>query len=456
MPGTRLHLDATPLCLLLAVAAVYANAVGGSFQFDDFNVIVNNPAVQTWQTWRESGGIRPLLKWSYLLNWTTPIETRAYHITNITLHLFNTLLVYRLTCVWLHAQKLPEAQATKLPLWSALLFALHPMHTEAVTYICGRSVSFMAMIYLAGLWVYAEGRARSQPLHLHMAVPALFALALGVKETAVTFPFALLLWELSLGSSWRTAWRLQMACWALLLVAAVLVLFSDAYLNHMHRSAAFNGLLGNAATQVRAFGYLWQQWWLPLWPNIDPDLPVLRNFATPQFSDVWLPLAVLGMVRTWRQRPWIAFALAWALLHCVPLYLLLPRLDVANDRQLYLAVWPLGMALSVELTRIQPLRTSNALHAALCLSLAVLTLARNADYATEITLWESTSQNSPYKARVHNNLGYAYHLAHRPEDAQRAFRRALEIDPGYVRSKVNLERVGESEGETRRQSLYEK
>src|SRR5690606_38586518 len=77
--------------------------------------------------------------------------------------------------------------------WVALLFALHPAATEAVTYISGRSVSLMALFYLAAMWSFVAGESSGRRWLSRGLATLLFALALAVRETAVTLPAALFL-----------------------------------------------------------------------------------------------------------------------------------------------------------------------------------------------------------------------------------------------------------------------
>ena len=143
------------------------------------------------------------------------------------------------------------------------------------------------------------------------------------------------------------------------------------------------------------------------------------------------------------KRPWLSFALAWALLQLIPLYLFLPRIDVANERQLYLVSWPLALALVAELSlwlKPQVFRLSMVL---LLVFLASLTLMRNQDFHSELALWQATVQYSPDKARVYNNLGYAYMQAGRTEEARAAFTTALQLDPEYYQARYNLLRLDE-------------
>ncbi len=225
-------------------------------------------------------------------------------------------------------------------------------------------------------------------------------------------------------------------------IATMLFVFSDSYSSQMLRSAAFNSLQGNLATQLAAFAYLLQQWALPLWLNIDPDLPLLKNLSVAPLT--FFIASLVLMLLCWRKRPWISFALAWTMLQLIPLYLLLPRIDIANERQLYLASWPLLLALVIELALWLDSRIFRVAAGALLLTLASLTLLRNQVYANEISLWEDTAMKSPHKARVHNNLGYAYLLAQRREDARDEFNLALQLDPQLNKARNNLRQLDQA------------
>ncbi len=430
------------LWLTLAVAISYLNSLTGQFQFDDYNVIVNEPTVHSWGSWLASlgSGIRPLLKLSYVMNWTMGAGELGFHLTNALIHLANTYLVYRLGLVFVQ-QQWQNDRLRHAPLLTALLFALHPIQTEAVTYISGRSASLMTLFYLGGLFCYIEGRTRNDWKRLYLFTPLLFILAVGAKETAVTFPLALLTWELFCGGRWKTTLARMWPSWAWLCVASVFFLFSDGYSTEMRRSVELNSLQGNLATQMAAFTHLMKQWLFPLRLNIDPDLPLLHDFSGGLLPLGLFLLLGISMVMCWRRRPWGSFALAWAMVHLIPFYLLLPRLDIANERQMYLAGWPLFLALSIELAFLVDGRRLRVAAAALLVALATLTVLRNQVYTSEIALWEDTVTKSPNKARVHNNLGYAYMQAHRSDEARREFTAALRLDPRLYKALYNLRRL---------------
>jgi hypothetical protein len=430
------------LWLMLAVSICYANALTGTFQFDDYSVIVNNPGVHSWAGWAKdlSTGIRPLLKFSYTINWTMGTGVIGFLLTNLLIHLTNAYLVYRLAQAFVQ-QQWQRDKLRQVPIFVALLFAAHPIYTEAVTYICGRSTSLMALFYLAGMLAYISGRTQQNSTKMYVLTPLLFVIALGIKETAVTFPLALLLWEYACGGKWKRALTPQWPSWLVLILGALIFLFSNSYLAHMERSAQLNSLQGNIANQAAAFSYLMRQWALPLWLNIDPDLPLQNNFSTILLPLVFFLALFVLMVACWRVRPWISFALAWAMLQLIPLHLFLPRIDIANDRQMYLAGWPLSLALCIELRLWTNGPRTQAIAALLLLGLTTLTVLRNQDYASEIRLWEDTVMKSPDKARVHNNLGYAYMLARRNDEARREFTTALQLDPRLYKARYNLFRL---------------
>jgi tetratricopeptide (TPR) repeat protein len=268
-------------------------------------------------------------------------------------------------------------------------------------------------------------------------------LALAVKETAITFPLALLLWELGCGGRWKTAFKPQWPVWVVSGVAVLFFVFSNSYFAQMQRSAEFNVQNGNLATQVSGFAWLLRQWALPLWLNIDPDLPLRTSFSGTLWPLLLFVALFILMLAYWHRRPWLGFALAWAMLQLILLYLFLPRIDIANERQLYLAEWPLLLALSIELTLWLNSKALLLLAAVLLLSLTSLTALRNQVYDSEISLWQDCALKSPNKARVHNNLGHAYLLAQRNDEARSEFTTALKLDPQLYQARYNLLRTEE-------------
>lgn len=437
------------LLIAAAVIVAYLNAFQGGFQFDDFNVIVNDARVHGWQAWFASmPGIRPLLKASYTLNWTSGLGLFGFHLFNLAVHAASAILVYMLArrC-FAEIAPLPEAASRSAALFAALLFALHPTHTEAVTYLSGRSSSLTAVFYLASLLAYDRGRqADSPPVFRYISLIS-FLLALAVKETAVTLPLALFLWEYCRPArcSMRAILAAQWPYWLALAAALLAMLLHPVYFDLLAYSLGLRAFPDSLYAGVQGAAYLLGQLFFPLHPNIDPDLAIPAT-GSDEFA---AKAALLGFLLAvglagLRHAPWLAFGILWFFVQLLPTHTLVPRLDIANDRQLYLAsIGPL-LALSFFLAKLAmrwPALPWRITAGTACVLLALATHARNRDYRDEISLWEATAEHSPDKDRIYNNLGYAYELAGRKEDARKAYRRALEIAPNHARAAANLRAV---------------
>ena len=424
--------------LVATVTVAYANAFGGAFQFDDYNVIVDNPSVHSLGAWWDSmPGIRPLLKFSYALSWSSGHGLAGFHAVNLLCHLGSTLLVYALVAQVLRQR----SDAGAIALVTALLFALHPAQTEAVTYLSGRSVSLMALFYLAATVTWLIGCDRGNALLRHGVSPLLFLAALAIKETAWTLPFALMLLVLV-----RPGARLMAAVsqlrvhLALLAVAISAMLATPGYRRLLEGSIGARTLKENLLTQIDGVFYLVTQPLLRLRTNIDPDLAVHTGLTIGLAvkGTVLLALIATGMMQL-RRRPRLGVAVLWFFLHLAPTNSLLPRLDVANDRQLYLALIGPALILAITVSHWLQRPAPRLAAAAFMLTLCTSTVFRNDDYRSEIALWQATVHDSPCKARAWNNLGYAYQLAGAAEPARSAYEHALALDPEQVNAHFNLE-----------------
>jgi tetratricopeptide (TPR) repeat protein len=409
-----------------AIAALaYLPSLGGVFHFDDYNVIVHYPTVHSWEAFfdRAALGVRPLLKASYTLNWTLG---GGFHVLNIAFHAMNAALLFLIGDSLFRDRR--------AALLAALLFALHPAATEAVTYISGRSSSLMAVFYLGALLAYLHGRSWASAM--------LFVLAVATRETAVTLPAALLLCELCRAErpGWKEILRRQWPHWALLAGGAVFLLLNQRYFDLVAYGYGERSLADNLITQVGGVSYLVLRLMSLQDYNIDPALPTLTGWTALTAFQAALLLGLVAVgAASLRARPWIAFGILWFFLQLAPTNSVVPRLDVANDRQLYLACWGMFLALSVQFPRLNPPRAASTAAAAIVVvAFAAASILRQLDYRSEIALWESSVSLAPCNARGHNNLGYAYQLAGRIEDARREYRTALVFDPKHAKARLNL------------------
>lgn len=182
------------MLLALAVAVSYFNAIGNGFIYDDLALVMKNPQVKDWRylpeiftsgywttTFGASGGLyRPLTTISFLVDHTFGGSPMPFHVDNILIHFVCTLLVYLVLKAILGRER-PA-------LFAAIVFAVHPVHTEAVAWISGRAEILSVTLLMASLWVFIARPPR--PLYVSASV-ALFFLALLAKETAAVLPVLL-------------------------------------------------------------------------------------------------------------------------------------------------------------------------------------------------------------------------------------------------------------------------
>lgn len=424
---TRWPAFAPWLLIVGATWLAWANSLHGSFQFDDWDVIVDNVRVQSIAAWWDSmPGMRPLLKLSYAVDWQlgggTPF---AFHVTNVIVHALNGVLAYELL------RRLAPSHANAA-LLAGLIFALHPVQTEAVTYISGRSSSLAALFCLASL--LTAGRWLS---------PVFFAFALATKETAFVLPLALLLLP-ACREGPRGSWRsIAREAWPHALVLGMAVLAALAiprYAMLLESSLATRDPAANLLAQMRAIPWLLGQLLMPWRLNADPALVAPAAWGGREMLAAAGLLASLVLAYRLRRRaPLVTFGILWFYLWLLPTNSLLPRTDLANDRQLYLAM--LGpawlLALAITSPRV-PAKSSFALGLVLCVALGTLTHSRNRVYANELVFWQDVVDKAPHNARAAMNLGYAHFHAGDPVMAEHCFRRALAIDPQYTRAGINL------------------
>ncbi len=433
---------APPLILTGAIAVCYVNALSGAFQFDDYNVIVDNTDVHSWAAWLASmPGIRPLLKLSYTLSWSCAGgSAHGFRLFNIACHAANTIMVYAIYRYWIATFGPRDLAVSSVALAAAAVFALHPAQTEAVTYISGRSVSLMALFYLSSVLAWLHGIHSNRPMFRNWVSPLLFACALLTKETAWTLPLLLLIWQrVESGASWRTAIRRSYPHWTVLAAAATAMAATPGYRRLLEGSLAARPLSDNLLTQISAQFYLLTEPLLRLRLNIDPVLPVETQLTPALASKAAILLGLLAAaVYALRRQPAWGLTGVWFFLHLLPTNSVLPRVDVANDRQVYLALAGPALLVSLALYRLCARPLAIAAVATIAIVLGGATARRNTDYASEISLWLVTVRDAPNNARAWNNLGYAQQLAGHTDSARSAYLRALALDPSQIKARANL------------------
>jgi tetratricopeptide (TPR) repeat protein len=360
----------------------------------------------------------------------------------------------------------PPAEAAPIAFASALLVLVHPLATEAVTYLSGRAALLSAALSLLSIerWLAWRERGEAARGRVPWGSLAAFALALLAKETAAILPAALALVDL-----WRARQRARSEASpvrferrAYLFHLLVLALFLAAaagnptYRAHLAHSLALRAPLENLRLQPRVALEALALYVAPWRLNIDHDLDPGRLGEPLPAAVAALLLAALagGALVAFRRGSPAGFGLAWFLLHLLPTASLVARNDLLSERNLYLPSVGLALAaagaaraLARRLAAFRWPAAGRAVFAAVAIgglgALGALTVQRNALYADPVALWRDAVAKSPGKARPHANLGWSLEVAGRLDAAIVEYRIALRLDPADAVTREHLQRAWE-------------
>jgi Flp pilus assembly protein TadD len=426
---------------LLAVVA-YWPSFQVPFFLDDFRTLLENPMLQNAfdpaAVWRFSEP-RFIASWTLAANYTVHGEALlGYHVVNFAIHLIAGGALFSFVRALLVSPALAadgEAHWRRWVPWIALaLFLLHPLQTQAVTYIVQRYTSLMAMFYLLTLALFAWGRIRGS-IPLLLGSLATLLLAALSKQTAATLPVALLLVELLFFR------RLSARAWTATAMAALIAAVGLFFILHwppldllgLTRETDQVSRLDYLATQMEV---LWRYIGLVFFvgdQRLEYALPFADGFSEP--GTVLLALghvAVLGIAASlWRRLPLVAFGvLFYYLAHAIESSIF-PIIDEAFEHRTYLPNAGLFIAAAVGLAWLvghwTRFRAGALVAGAVILTLTGATYARNALWSDRIAFLERETRMSPESQRAWTSLGKELMRARRFEAALEALREAERI-----------------------------
>jgi len=450
-PGApRWHLAA----IAVATLAVYANALGNVFVWDDLHLVVDNPKIKSgagfWTLWASdlfpdlaSGYYRPLQTLTYWIDYQLwAISPAGYHLTSTLLHAGVAVLLYRLVDRLLGA---PRAA-----LLAALLFAVHPLHTEAVTYVSGRSDPLSALFLLAALVLFLEGE-RTRLTWWRAASLAAFAAALLSREAAMVGVLLVPLVDLARcrrdGEAFRDGWRSRLLAGYLPYVV-VLGLYLGARAAvvgtaTVPTSLAQVPLALRLATMLEVVVRYVALLVAPVGQHMERTVTPAVSVASP--AVLGAAIVVLGGVALavlLRRRAWpVSFGVAWFLVALLPVANVVPLATFMAEHWLYVPSMGLCLAAGWLLDRAMAGRWRPAAAALAGIALVAyggLTVRRNLDWKDGVTLYEATLRYAPGSARALVNLGEAYQRLGQLDRAEAAYRSALAADPGAWTPHNNL------------------
>jgi tetratricopeptide (TPR) repeat protein len=459
-----------PLLVGLAGVLPYLDAIPNGFTLDDVALVEHNPAVGSlsalprifvrpyWDVPGEHYGLyRPLTIASFAINRAvTGPGASGFHLVNVLLHGAVAALV------WFALRRAGLHYGTAL--LGGLLFAVHPVHTEAVAGVAGRA-ELLAALFAVGAWIAHRGGGESARAGWRWRAGAgvLYLAALLSKEGTVLAP--LLFWADDALRGKREGGPSLAARFVPYAAAAGVMLALRGAALGAHQGASSSIALDNPAAAVgtgpRILTALWVQVRyasLGLWPShLSCDysfdaIPVVRTLADPRAA-AGIGLAALfaaAIVWGWkRSRPVALAAIAWTVFFLPSSNLLFPAGTIMAERLAYLpsigvclAIGHLGAAVAARgasgaSRRARAVAVTSAAAFALT-ALAARTWARNPAWKDNLTLALTDAPAQPRSAKLQAGAGIFLAAAGRTAEAETYLKRALEIDPAYAQVHYNL------------------
>ena len=459
--------------LILAGILVYANAFQGPFVFDDINFITkNDPDVHmtrfSWDALKRAAlegnpRHRYLPNISFAFNYYLGGETTfGYHLVNLAVHLISGIvlfLLFRLT--WRLCLGKGTAGASSAPMdtaapfsaetlsfFAVLLWLVHPVQTNAVTYICQRMASMVAMFYILALLCYVLARIRMQTKKIRPAAGlfagcAFFSLcAVATKENAGTLPVSILLYEWFFFQNLKVSRSSRTWVWVIagaMAFAAVAVYFLGA--DPLHRilnsyTRREFTLPQRVLTEFRVVVYYVS---LLVYPHpdrliLDHDYPLSFGFLQPPVTlTCFLMLAGMAVWAGYvaKKDRLTAFAIFWFMI-TLAIESSVIGIEIIYEHRLYLPAMFLFLAAAKRVFHHLTRKHAAAALLLCAVILAVWSHQRNRIWATDVAFWSDNAKKSPLKERPYQNLAYSLQVGQKLEEAIYFYRKSLAINPHPV------------------------
>ena len=446
--------------LVVAIGAAYADSFHGPFVLDDTPSILENQSIRHLGSAQvlaappeaiTTAG-RPLVNLSLAVNYAiNGLTVEGYHFVNLAIHILASLALFGLVRRTLLLPTLSAqlgAAASRLAFAVALLWGIHPLQTESVTYVVQRAEAIVGLFYFLTIYCVLRGTTAARGRAWYVAALGSCVLGMASKEVMVLAPVVALLYHrIFITGSFRKSLRQRWGLWLGLASTWVLLAFLIASSRNRAGSAGF-GLGITVWEYARTqFGCIAHYLRLALWPSplvLDYGAPVARTAAeiVPYAMAVFVLLA--ATVAALALRPKLGFLGAWFFAILAPTSSIVPLPGQTEaEHRMYLAL--AAVVVLVVLAGYRALgwlgwRSTRAVVALISVVAALLgwgTYRRNQVYQSELALWDSTIENCPRNERARLSRGKVYDGRGQYDAAVRDYDEAIRLHPDYAEAYNN-------------------
>ena len=436
-----------PLVICVIGVLTYSNTWYSDFQFDDVPSIVLNPAIKNpfdllaiWHFWPTRFITYYTFSWNYYFSQNNVFW---YHVANCFIHVLTSLLVWWFVRLlfFLIAQREKKIidYAESGSLLAAMLFVVHPVQTQAVTYIVQRATSLSACFYLLAVCLFIKSRLALLKGGKWFYGGSFLSgvMAQFCKENALTLVGSLILIECFFFAPFSRKNLLRLAPFLLFLAVVPVTLALSHTFDWTHwcrvgEDAVAIHPVSYFLTQLRVYLIYARLLIAPVSQNVDYDIAVVKSFFEPAvlWGSVYVFALFFVVIKLFKRYRIISFAILWGGMVLFPESSFFPIQDVIFEHRLYLAV--VGYCCFVVFGVYYLLGRKYKIVSVLILSLlilwyAFLAYARNFDWQTNVSLWDDAISKSPAKARCYLNRGVGFLCAGESKKALNDFERYVAL-----------------------------
>ena len=444
--------------IILLGIIIYANSFSTSFNFDDYNSIVNNLAIRNLSNVKEWWNFslnRPVSIFTFALNYHfNQLDVWYYHLVNLFIHLINSILVWWFTLLIFSTPQMKNHTLTRhkknIAFFTALLFVSHPLATQSVTYIVQRMTSLSTLFYLLSIVLYIKARlseTKNSSKYILFGCSLISAvLAVLTKENAYTLPFTFVLLEIFFLQTKKYSINFKDYKFILLIItflSLIIFVFLKFSLSVFNTIPPSNGYtysinpLNYLFTEFSVIVKYIQLLFLPVNQNLDYDFPISNNFFEIRtlLSFLFLVSLIILAIFLFKRNRIISFCIFWFFITLSIESSIIPINDVIYEHRTYLPSFGFFLIISsgIYILFYEKYKyIAFSIFLIIIVSNSYLTVERNNVWKDDLTLWSDVVSKSPNKARPIYSRGYAYFGLGKLEMAIADFSKSIEINSRYT------------------------
>lgn len=424
---------------------IYLNSLSGRFIWDEEFLIENNRHIKEWigikNIFIEDAGAgadirtnfyRPLQALTYMIDYSFwRLNPIGYHFTNICLHVFVALSIYWLICLIFANQNLAFI--------TGLLFLMHPVHTQTVTYIASRADLLVALFALLSINFYIKQLFSRSPANFVLILFS-YILAIFSKEYALVVPAILIMYSF--------IFKKKIILKEFLSILSISFIYVLLRLTILRFGIPPGEIIVTTLYQRLSGFFIAITEYLRLL-FLPFDLHMEYVFRPFSFME---PKAILGFAallavsiyvfRKKRTNKLISFSILWFFITLLPYSNIYPINAYMSEHWLYLASIGFFLILAQVITRIFEIRKARWVSILLVVFIIVfyasLTIKQNNHWKDGLTFNKQTLRFVKNSPKIYNNLCQAYIESGRYEDAIINCKRAIELKPDFISAYYNL------------------